>query len=66
LRFGVIDEIVPEPPGGSHTNHALAASLLDAALAPALARVAALTPAARLDARYRKWRAMGSVGIAEA
>src|SRR6476661_2457859 len=66
LKFGVIDEIVVEPVGGSHTNHALAASLLDAALAPALARVAALTPAARLDARYRKWRAMGSVGIAEA
>jgi acetyl-CoA carboxylase carboxyl transferase subunit alpha len=66
LRFGIIDEIVPEPPGGAHTNHALAATLLDAALAPALARVVALESAARLDARYRKWRAMGNVGIKEA
>jgi acetyl-CoA carboxylase carboxyl transferase subunit alpha len=66
LRFGIIDEIVPEPPGGAHTNHALAATLLDAALAPALARVVALDSAARLDARYRKWRAMGNVGIKEA
>src|SRR3954463_4298112 len=66
LRFGIIDEIVPEPAGGSHTNHALAATLLDAALAPALASIAALESAARLDARYRKWRAMGNVGIAEA
>src|SRR6188472_4097649 len=49
LRFGIIDEIVPEPPGGAHTNHALAATLLDAALAPALARVVALESAARLD-----------------
>ena len=66
LRFGIIDEIVPEPPGGAHTNHALAATLLDAAFAPALARVVALESAARLDARYRKWRAMGNVGIKEA
>jgi len=65
LGFGIVDQIVPEPAGGSHTNHALAATLLDEALAPALARLAALAPAARLDARYRKWRAMGNVGIAE-
>jgi acetyl-CoA carboxylase carboxyl transferase subunit alpha len=25
LRFGIIDAIVPEPPGGAHTNHAAAA-----------------------------------------
>jgi acetyl-CoA carboxylase carboxyl transferase subunit alpha len=65
LRFGIIDQIVPEPPGGAHTNHVLAAELLDAALAPALARVAALDSTSRLDARYRKWRAMGNVGIKE-
>jgi acetyl-CoA carboxylase carboxyl transferase subunit alpha len=66
LRFGVVDQIVPEPTGGAHTNHALAASLLDAALAPVLARVSAQGSQARLDARYQKWRAMGNVGIAEA
>ena len=65
LRFGIVDEIIPEPAGGAHTNHALAATLLDAALAPALARVVAMDSAARLDARYRKWRAMGNVGIKE-
>src|SRR6187397_561994 len=48
LRFGIIDEIVPEPAGGAHTNHALAAQFLDEALAPALAHVAALGSAARL------------------
>src|SRR6478609_9088541 len=63
LRFGIVDEIVPEPAGGAHTNHAMSAQLLDTALAPALARVASLASAARLDARYRKWRAMGNVGI---
>ena len=65
LGFGLIDEIVPEPTGGAHTNPELAASLLDAALRRALADVSALEGNARLDARYRKWRAMGNVGLAE-
>src|SRR5918994_1791492 len=57
LGFGVIDEIVPEPTGGAHTNHELAATLLDAALERALGEVSALPPEVRLDARYRKFRA---------
>jgi acetyl-CoA carboxylase carboxyl transferase subunit alpha len=65
LAFGVIDEIVAEPTGGAHTNHELASALLDAALEKALLEVSITAPAARLDARYRKWRAMGNVGIAE-
>ena len=65
LGFGIIDEIVPEPTGGAHTNPELAATLLDAALERALAEVSALGSDARLDARYRKWRAMGNVGLAE-
>ena len=65
LGFGIIDEIVPEPTGGAHTNHELAAALLDTALERALASVSAMDPATRLDARYQKFRAMGSVGITE-
>jgi acetyl-CoA carboxylase carboxyl transferase subunit alpha len=65
LGFGIIDEIVQEPVGGAHTNPELAAKLLDDALATALARVSGLDSAARLDARYQKWRAMGNIGIAE-
>ena len=38
----MIDEIVPEPTGGAHTNHELAAALLDAALERALADVSAM------------------------
>src|SRR5918996_2936264 len=63
LAFGIIDEIVPEPVGGSHTNHEQAAALLDEALGRALAAVSAMDPATRLDARYLKFRAMGNVGI---
>jgi acetyl-CoA carboxylase carboxyl transferase subunit alpha len=65
LGFGIIDEIVPEPTGGAHTNHELAASLLDTALERVLAEVSAMSSETRLEARYRKWRAMGNVGIAE-
>ena len=65
LAFGIIDEIVPEPTGGAHTNPELAATFLDAALERSLADVSAMESGARLDARYRKWRAMGNVGIAE-
>jgi acetyl-CoA carboxylase carboxyl transferase subunit alpha len=65
MAFGIIDEIIPEPTGGTHTNHELAASLLDTALERALVDVSSMRSDVRLDARYRKWRAMGNVGIAE-
>jgi acetyl-CoA carboxylase carboxyl transferase subunit alpha len=65
LRFGVIDEIVPEPTGGAHTNHDLATSLLDEALDRTLAAVCALDSESRMDARYRKFRTMGNMGIDE-
>ena len=63
LDAGIIDAIVPEPPGGAHTNPAAAAAIVDDALARTLAAVAALTPAARLEARYQKFRNMGRLGI---
>ena len=65
LGFGIIDEIIPEPTGGAHTNHELAAALLDTALERALAGITALSSESRLEARYRKWRNMGNVGLAE-
>ena len=65
LGFGIVDEIVPEPTGGAHTNHELAAALLDSALERALVSVMALDAHTRLDARYEKFRAMGNIGITE-
>ena len=65
LGFGIIDEIVPEPTGGAHTNHELSASLLDAALERALTSVSAMDSPTRLEARYQKFRAMGNAGIDE-
>jgi acetyl-CoA carboxylase carboxyl transferase subunit alpha len=65
LSLGLIDEIVAEPVGGSHTNPDHAAALLDTSLQRALSEVTAMNPAVRLEERYRKWRRMGNVGIAE-
>src|SRR5262245_19360228 len=65
LRLGVIDEIVPEPRGGAHTNVDVAATLLDTVLDRTLNDVNSMNSDARSRARYAKWRAMGNVGIAE-
>ena len=64
LELGLIDEIVPEPPGGAHNDHPAACRFVDAALERALG---ALTPASaeeRLAARYEKFRRMGREGQA--
>src|SRR5262249_18090427 len=58
LQAGIIDAIVPEPTGGAHTNPESAARLVDTALARTLADVSAISPAARLEARYEKFRQM--------
>ena len=65
LRFGIIDQIVREPSGGAHTNHELAARMLDEPLWRALSEVSAMNPVDRLEARYRKFRVMGNIGIKE-
>jgi acetyl-CoA carboxylase carboxyl transferase subunit alpha len=63
LKAGLVDGIVPEPRGGAHADPAAAARLLDEALTSALAEVAALDSATRLERRYAKFRAMGRLGV---
>ena len=55
----LIDEIVPEPEGGAHTDHKAAAELLDSVLIRLLDELSRQTPQQLLDARYRKFRTMG-------
>ena len=59
LELGVVDAIVPEPPGGAHTDHDAAAELLAGALGEALAEIESLDPDERRRARHRKFRDMG-------
>jgi len=59
LRLKLIDEIVPEPDGGAHYNHAAAANLLDPVLRRALDELSRLEPQQLLERRYQKFRQMG-------
>ena len=61
-RFGIIDEIVPEPPGGAHSDWDAMFRSLDAVLARQLADLSALSPDDLVAARYEKFRAMGRLG----
>ena len=58
-QLGVIDEIVPEPKGGAHTNAEEAARLLEPVLARALEELGGLTPEELVERRYQKFRKMG-------
>jgi acetyl-CoA carboxylase carboxyl transferase subunit alpha len=60
LRLGLVDEVVPEPADGAHTDHDAAADLLAAALRENLRRVKELSEAKLVDERYAKFRVMGS------
>src|SRR5438874_8809863 len=63
LAAELIDEIVPEPVGGAHTDPEAAAKLVDGVLARVLAEAMTMESAARLEARYVKFRNMGRLGI---
>lgn len=55
----VIDEVVPEPMGGAHTNHKEAAELLRTSIVRNLAELSALNRAELIEQRYKKYRQMG-------
>jgi acetyl-CoA carboxylase carboxyl transferase alpha subunit/acetyl-CoA carboxylase carboxyl transferase beta subunit len=54
-----VDVVVPEPPGGAHTDHDAAAQHLRAALLRTLADLQDVPPRKLLRARYRRYRAAG-------
>jgi acetyl-CoA carboxylase carboxyl transferase subunit alpha len=59
--MGLIDEIVPEPPGGAHTDYDAAADLLDRQLRPSLESLMERSgPELRMQ-RYQRFRSMGAV-----
>jgi len=58
-KFGIIDDIVPEPPGGAHADAAKAAELLAPYLEKGLKELMKLKPAALVEERYKKFRRMG-------
>jgi len=65
-ELGCIDAIIPEPPGGAHTDHAQAAELLDRALQQHLAAIKQLPVGDLLETRYKKFRNMAQFFQVEA
>ena len=65
LALGIIDEIVNEPVGGAHTDPAQAARAGRHRLVARARRSVGDGRRNRLNARYDKFRKMGSVGIIE-
>jgi acetyl-CoA carboxylase carboxyl transferase subunit alpha len=63
LAFGVIDEIVPEPPGGAHLNYDAAAELLDKQLCSSLDSLIGKSGPELRDQRYRRFRNLGAVTV---
>lgn len=58
-RFGIIDEIVAEPPGGAHADPAAAAKILEPYLEKAMRELTKLRPEQLPDERFKKFRRMG-------
>jgi acetyl-CoA carboxylase carboxyl transferase subunit alpha len=60
LKLGLIDGIIPEPPGGAHEDADEAARLLKSRLLKSLEDLSALSSTDVVQQRYKKFRTMGN------
>lgn len=60
MGLRLIDGIIPEPPGGAHTDPDQAADFVKQSIRPALVALSAFSPAALIEDRYGKFRRMGN------
>jgi acyl-CoA carboxylase subunit beta len=59
LQLGIVDAIIPEPPGGAHEDTLIAAGNLRRSVLAALAELTALDVPSLLAARYERFRQVG-------
>lgn len=57
--FGLVDDVIPEPVGGAHSDHDKTAETLKAYLTHTLADLVTMTPDERIDQRIEKLSKMG-------
>lgn len=60
LGFGIIDQIVPEPPGGAHTDSKASAELLRPVIAASIRELRALSGAEIVAARHKRLRRLAT------
>ncbi|MCD6452469.1 MAG: acetyl-CoA carboxylase carboxyltransferase subunit alpha [Acidobacteria bacterium] len=58
-NFGVIDEIIPEPPGGAQANPREMAEILDGYIERHLKELSKLSPEELREQRYQRFRKLG-------
>lgn len=58
-KFGLVDEIVPEPSGGAHVDPGSVIGDVGAAVAAALDGLSSVDPARLVESRYERLRAIG-------
>ena len=59
-ELGIIDKIIPEPPGGAHMDYERTMKNVDKELNLALKKIEQMSPEERLEARYQKFRKIGT------
>lgn len=60
LNLGLVDAIVPEPPGGAQEDLATAVELVRVQIRSALAEMSGMSAQQLIEQRYRKFREMGN------
>jgi len=60
LRLGIVDQLVPEPPGGAHNSHQLTADILRPVLRSCLQELQKLSPDALLRRRHERLRKLAT------
>jgi len=60
LELGVIDKIIPEPPGGAHLDYEQTFKNVDRQLSLTLKKLEEKSPEERLEERYQKFRKIGA------
>ncbi|MDQ7779607.1 MAG: acetyl-CoA carboxylase carboxyltransferase subunit alpha [Planctomycetota bacterium] len=58
-QLGIVDEIIPEPLGGAHHDHAAAAAALKRSILKSIAELREIPVDRLLDMRYEKYRRIG-------
>lgn len=58
--FGIVDEVIPEPPGGAHTDPAAIAASVGLHVRHHLRALRRVKPQALIARRHKKYREMGS------
>ena len=59
-ELGIVDEIIPEVPGGAHTDHKMSAEILSEHLERQLQDLIGMDAVERVRQRHEKFRRMGS------